>query len=198
MPRNLPLFRSAIAAELDAVHRNWGWLLAWGVLLLVSGLVALTYPIAATVVSVQVFGVLLLIAAGGQLAAAFHSRGWGGVLVAILVGFLYFVGGVILLERPLGGAIVYTVFIAMLLFAVGIVRIASAMVNRFSGWGWTVISGIMSVLLAVLIWQDFPENALWVIGLFVGIDLIFAGVSWIMLALAAKGLPAAPSVTPPA
>ena len=64
----------------------------------------------------------------------------------------------------------------MLLFAVGIVRIASAMVNRFSGWGWTVISGIMSVLLAVLIWQDFPENALWVIGLFVGIDLIFAGV----------------------
>ena len=192
MSTGFPYFRSQAVAELDAIHRMWGWLLAWGVLLIAVGGAALAYPFAATVASVQVFGVLLLFAAAGQFVAAFYSRGWGGVLCAILCGVLYLFGGVVFIERPLLGAAGYTLFLTMLFFAVGIVRITAAVLHRFSGWGWAVLSGGISVLLAVLIWQDFPESALWVIGMFVGIDLIFAGWSWVMTGLAARQLPALP------
>jgi uncharacterized membrane protein HdeD (DUF308 family) len=192
MSTGFPFFRSRVAEELDAIHRTWGWLMAWGVLLMVAGIAAVAYPHAATVASVQVFGVLLLFAAAGQFIAAFYARGWGGVLAAILCGVLYLFGGVVLIERPLLGAAGYTLFMTMLFFAVGIVRITSAVLHRFSGWGWAVLSGGISVLLAVLIWQEFPESALWVIGMFVGIDLIFAGWSWVMTALAARRLPALP------
>ncbi len=195
MSTGFPYFRSAAAAELEAVRRSWGWLVGWGVLLLVAGTAALAYPAAATVISVEVFGVLLLIAAGGQLAAVFfHARGWGGVLTSVLCGVLYFFAGVVLLERPLLGAAGYTLFLAMLFFALGVTRVTAAVVVRFSGWGWAAISGVISVLLAVLIWQNMPGSALWVIGTFVGIDLIFAGWSWVMLGLAARQL--APGTAP--
>jgi uncharacterized membrane protein HdeD (DUF308 family) len=136
-----------------------------------------------------VFGVLLLLAAVGQFAGAFQSQGWGGRLCAVLCAALYLFAGVVLIERPLLGAAGYTLFLTMLFFAVGVVRIAAGVGSRFSGWGWAAVSGGVSILLAVLIWQDLPGSALWVIGTFVGIDLIFAGWSWVMLGMAARRLP---------
>lgn len=189
MSTGFPFFRSAMAAEAEALRRSWGWLLAWGVLLALTGAVAVAYPVLATVASVQVFGVLLLVAAGVHFAGAFAARGWGGVLMAVLCGALYFFAGVVLLERPLLGAAGYTLFLAMLFFAAGVARVVAGLLHRFSGWGWTVLSGVVNIVLAVLIWRDLPESALWVIGLFVGIDLIFAGWGWIMLALGLSQLP---------
>ncbi len=190
MSTGFPYFRSRVAEEHAAIHRVWGWMVGWGALLTVGGIAALAYPAAATVVSVEVFAVLLLFAAAGQFIAAFQSRGWGGGLCAVLCAALYLFAGIVLLERPLLGAAGYTLFLTMLLFAVGIVRVAAAVGARFSGWGWAALSGGISVLLAVMIWRDFPESALWVIGTFVGIDLIFAGWSWVMAGLAARQLPA--------
>jgi uncharacterized membrane protein HdeD (DUF308 family) len=184
-----PFFRSQVAAELDAIHHRWGWLLAWGVLLIIGGIAALTYPVAATVISVKIFGFVLLFAAAGQFIAAFSARGWGGVLAAVLCGVLYLFAGIVLLDRPLLGAAGYTLFLAMMFFAIGIVRIVAAVINQFSGWGWALLSGGIDVLLAMLIWQNYPESALWVIGVFVGIDLIFAGWSLVMTGLAARRLP---------
>lgn len=192
MSTGFPYFRSQVAAELDAIRRVWGWMLAWGVLLTVLGLVALAYPAAATVASVEVFGVLLLFAAAGQFVTAFRARGWGGGLCAVLCAAMYLFAGVVLLERPLLGAAGYTLFLTMFLFAIGVIRVAAAVGARFSGWGWAALSGAISVLLAVMIWRDFPESALWVIGTFVGIDLLFAGWAWVMAGLAARHLPVAP------
>jgi uncharacterized membrane protein HdeD (DUF308 family) len=176
--RHLP----SIADEIAKLRRSWVWLLVWGILLVMIGTVALAYPFMATVSSVMTFGVLLLLAAGVQFSTAFVARGWGGVLMALLVGAFYAFAGVILVGRPGLGAAGFTLFLAMLFFAVGVARIATGLVYQFSGWGWTVINGVVSIFLALLIWQDFPEAALWVIGVFVGIDLILAGWSWIMLA----------------
>ena len=79
MSTGFPYYRSAVEADLQALRRSWGWLLAWGVLVTVAGIVAVGFPVMATVASVQVFGILLIIAAGGQIAGAFMARGWGGV-----------------------------------------------------------------------------------------------------------------------
>ena len=181
----LPRGRAALAA----LHRNWGWLLAFGVVLAAAGAAAILYPVAATIVTVEVFGVFLLVSGGAQLAGAFWARGWDGVLVAVLLGALYPIAGVILLERPALGAAGYTLFLAMFFFASGAIRVGVAVVHRFHGWGWAALGGAVSLLLGLLIWQSFPEAAFWVIGTFVGIDLLFAGLSWVMLALAVKRLP---------
>ena len=82
--------------------------------------------------------------------------------------------------------------LAVFFVAAGVLRVGHALSRRFSGWGWTLLSGAVTLLLGVLIWRDFPESALWVIGTFVGIDLVFNGLSWVMLGLAARALPSGP------
>ncbi|HEX4609950.1 MAG TPA: HdeD family acid-resistance protein [Urbifossiella sp.] len=184
MATGFPFFHTPDRAEAIALRGAWGWLLAWGVLLLVVGTVALVYPALATLVTVEVLGVLLLMAAGAQFGGAFWARGWGGVLYAVLAGLLYLFAGAVLLERPALGAAGYTLFLSMLFFAGGVLRIVAAVSRRFYGYWWNVLSGVVGVLLGLMIWQDFPASTLWVIGTFVGIDLIFAGWAWVMLALA--------------
>jgi uncharacterized membrane protein HdeD (DUF308 family) len=68
--------------------------------------------------------------------------------------------------------------------------ILAAVVMRFPSWGWTVVNGLITLLLGMLMWADWPVSGLWVIGLFVGIEMIFSGWSWVMLALAARRLAA--------
>src|SRR5215510_8885530 len=103
-PTGFPFFRSAVAAELDSIHRLWGWLLGLGIVLIAVGVAAIVYPVTATVATIKVFGILLLVAAVGEFVAAFFARGWSGVLTAVLCGILYLFAGVVLLERPLLGA----------------------------------------------------------------------------------------------
>lgn len=173
----------------ERLHQSWGWLLVWGILMVVAGSCALASPLVATLASVTVFGVLFLIAGGVQFAGAWSARGWEGILMSVLCGLLYLFAGIVLIERPLLGAAGYTLFLAMLFFGVGVARVASGLIHRFPGWGWVVLSGTVSVLLAIFIWRNMPETALWVIGTFVGIDLIFAGWGWIMLAIGVRRLP---------
>ena len=71
----------------------------------------------------------------------------------------------------------------------GIFKIVAALSYRFAAWGWPLVSGIIDVVLGVMIWKEWPASALWVIGLFVGINLIFRGFNWIGLGMALRGLP---------
>lgn len=184
-----PFIRSAVAEEIDHLRRSWGWLLFGGILLVLAGIVALAFPFLATVSSIATIGVLLLVAAVVQIASAFVGRSWGGALMALVCGALYAFAGVVLLRRPLLGAVGFTLFLTLLFFAVGVGRITAALLDRFSGWGWTVLNGVVSITLALLVWRNFPEAAFWVIGMFVGIELIFAGWAWIMLAAGLHHLP---------
>ncbi len=189
MQTGFPFFRSGLESELRRLQGAWFWILLWGILLAVVGTFAVIYPVVATVATVEIFGVLMLIAAGGQIAGAFFARGWGGAVISLLCGVLYFFAGVIFIERPLVSASGFTLFLAMLFVAVGVARIAAAFSTRFAGWGWTLLSGIVTLVLGVMVWRQLPEAALWVIGTFVGIDLIFAGWAWIMLALGVRTIP---------
>jgi len=161
--------------------------------LLVIGTGALLYPALSTAVAVEVFGVMFIIAGVGHFIAAFHARGWGGVLITILCGLLYLFSGIVFVERPFQSAALLTLFLTMLFFALGTFRIATAITAQYSGWGWSVVSGLISILLAVMIWQDYPVSSFWVIGTFVGIDMIFAGWAMVMLALSVKNLPKEPT-----
>jgi len=186
MSTNFPYFLSDASEELSSLRRNSGWLAALGVALIAIGVLAIAYPFAATITTVELFGFLLLIGGAVEAVGSFGARGWGGFLIHLLCGVLAAFFGVLLLDRPLLGAAGYTLVMAMFFFASGLARIIFAVSNRFAGWGWVMLSGGVSLVLGVMIWREMPVATLWVIGTFVGINLIFNGVSWLMLGLAVR------------
>ena len=113
-------------------------------------------------------------------------RNWRGFLVYLLAGILFGVVGLIMMNHPVGAAAGITLMLAAAFMVGGVVRIVVAAVEHFHSWPWVLLNGFISLFLGIYIWRHFPEDTLWVIGLFVGIDLILAGASLIVLALAAR------------
>ena len=111
-----------------------------------------------------------------------------GYFVDLLAGLLYSVAGFLIVTHPAATAMGLTLLIAILLIFGGIFRIAAAITVRFHNGIWLLLHGLVNLLLGSCIWQDWPISGLWVIGLFIGIDMIFNGWSLIMLGLAAKNL----------
>jgi uncharacterized membrane protein HdeD (DUF308 family) len=174
---------------LAELKRNWGWFLGLGVCLIVLGVIALGSSVLATMATVVFIGWLLLI--GGILEAvhAFWRKQWGGFFIDLLTGILYVVVGFLVVANPAATAVTLTLLIALFLMFGGTFRIVVALLLRFPHWGWLVLHGAISLVLGIAIWIRWPWDGLWVIGLFVGIDLIFNGWSLVMLGLAAKQLP---------
>jgi len=106
----------------------------------------------------------------------------------LLSGVLYVVVGFMVLGNPAAGATVLTLLIALFFLIAGAFRIIVALTMRFPEWHWLLANGAITLLLGLLIWKQWPSSALWVIGLFIGIELIFTGSAWVMLSLAARRL----------
>ena len=103
-------------------------------------------------------------------------------MLSIVVGLLF-------LRAPLNALAALTLLLACFLMVDGIFKVVAALAYRFAAWGWSLAGGIIDVILGVMIWQEWPASALWVIGLFVGINLLFRGFNWIALGLALRSLP---------
>jgi uncharacterized membrane protein HdeD (DUF308 family) len=172
---------------MEVLSRNWGWLLALGILMIILGAIAIAAPVAATIAVQFMLGWLLVITGIAEAIHAFMVRGWRGFLLELLSAVLYLGVGILLLVNPLEGALALTIVLAAFLVVEGIFKIIMAMrVRDHDGWGWLLASGILSVILGALIWAQWPASGLWVIGLLVGIQLLFTGWSLVMLALAAR------------
>jgi uncharacterized membrane protein HdeD (DUF308 family) len=176
-------------AEFNVLRRNWGWFLVLGIVLIIVGILAIGAPLCFTLASVMVFGVLLLFGAGIHFVQAILVREWRGFFLHMLVGVLSLIIGMWLVDHPIVGAEVLTLVIAAFLLVGGLFRMVLSLAQRFQGWGWVLINGIISSVLGIMIWRQLPGSALWVIGLFIGIDLIFNGWAWVMLAIASRSAP---------
>lgn len=172
----------------DEVRANWGWLMFMGIALTILGIIGLYMVGTLTLVSILWFGFLVI--AGGVLTLidAFRAEGWKAKLWEILIALLYLAAGIIMVMNPAAGAVWVTIFIAAFLLITGIFRIIIGFQIRdeVKSWGWTVFGGILSILLALMIYAQWPFSGLWVIGLFVAIEMIMQGTSMISIAVAAK------------
>jgi len=182
------LVRRILRHELEAIQGNWGWILALGIILIIVGTIAVAMPFVASLASAVAFGALLVLGGIIQLVGAFWTRDWSGFFLSLLMGVLYLVLGVLFLRDPGDALLAMTLLLACVLMVAGLFRIIGSIMYRFPYWGWTLAGGIINLLLGILIWQQWPAAAIWVIGLFVGIDLIFTGWTWVILALAVKNL----------
>jgi uncharacterized membrane protein HdeD (DUF308 family) len=172
--------------QANSIRKTWGWFLAFGIVQIVAGTLAVGFAFSATLASVVTLGVLLLIAAGAQTAAAIWARNWGGFFLYLLLGVLYAVSGSLTLQYPLLAAESLTLMLAAAFLVGGTYRIVVALVERFPSWGWVLVNGVITIGLGVAIWQQWPTSGLWVLGMLVGIDLIANGVTWLVLAVAAR------------
>ena len=174
---------------LENLRKRWGWFLALGVLLIVLGTVALGSSVFMTLATMVFVGWLMI---GGGVMESIHAftvKDWGGFFMDLLSGILYVVVGFMIVANPGATALALTLLIAMFLIFGGIFRIGTAAIIRFPNWIWLLLHGVVNLLLGIAIWRQFPLSGLWVIGLFVGIDMIFNGWSLVMLGLAAKRIP---------
>jgi len=169
--------------ELAAVRQHWWCFLALGITLVVFGTGALIASPFVSLAAVVVFGFLLI--AGGviQLVSSFWAGQWSGFLLHLLIGVLYLITGYLIVDEPLRSLVNITLIVAMFLLISGLFRIVAALLIRFHDWGWVLLNGMVTLLLGMMIYKHWPSSSLWVIGAFVGIDMLFNGWAWIMLAI---------------
>jgi uncharacterized membrane protein HdeD (DUF308 family) len=177
-------------AGIEEVRKHSTWFLVVGIALVILGMVAIGYTVEMTIVSVMFLGVLLLIAGLFQVVHGFTRRPWSGFFVNLLGGALYAVAGFVMVANPARAAVILTLLIAIILIFAGLLRLVIALSTQLHHRGWLILNGAISIVLGLMIWDAWPVSGLWVIGLFIGIDMIFDGWTEIMLALSARRLPA--------
>jgi uncharacterized membrane protein HdeD (DUF308 family) len=166
---------------------QWGWFLAFGIALVVLGAAAVARSVAATMVTMAFFGWLLLLAAAVEIVAAFWVGHWAGFFQHALAAILYGVLGFIFVLRPAITAEVLTFVMALFFLVGGLFQIVGAGAIGYGGWGWHLLDGVINIALGAMILSSWPTSGLWVIGLFIGIDLIFYGAAWVAVALGLRG-----------
>jgi uncharacterized membrane protein HdeD (DUF308 family) len=138
----------------------------------------------ATVASVLVVGAMMIVAGVAEVFSAFQIKSWGKFLFWVLLGVLYIIAGFTTFENPLLAAALLTLSLGASLVASGVMRIILAFsVKQEAPWVWVLLSGIITLLLGLLILAHWPVSSLYILGLFLGVDLIMAGAAWVGLGL---------------
>lgn len=164
-----------------SLQSKWIWFVGLGVLLLICGVIALGNLLLATVASVYYVGMLMLFGGILYLIHAFQVRGWEHILFWALSGVLYVLAGIFAFINPILASAALTLFLAVALLIAGVFRVfIGRRMKPLKGWGWIVTSGVITALAGVVIALGWPVNSLWVLGLFLAVDLILQG--WTMLA----------------
>ncbi len=169
------------------LRSKWGWFVALGILMLAVGVIALGNVLAATLVSVWVVGIMMLIAGISEIIQAFSVKSWGGFFLWIAGGLLYAVAGVLTFTNPLLAAGILTLLLAASLIASGLARLWVGFKHwSNSGAGWIIFGALITLACGLLIAFRWPVNSLYILGIFLAIDMIFHGWTCIAIGLGLK------------
>lgn len=172
-----PLF-----AGVHELERSWGWILAAGIAMVLAGMIAIGAPLLASALTVLFLGWVLLLTGVVEVAHSFGIRRWGGFVLSLLLGILdIVVGGLMLTQVGLALEVV-TLLLAVMLTVGGLFRMVASVAARVPNWGWSFVAGLASFIVGLMIWRMGPTAATWVIGLYVGIALVFRGWAYVVMA----------------
>jgi uncharacterized membrane protein HdeD (DUF308 family) len=172
------------SVRLQPLRAKWGWIVALGVVYVLVGLVALGSVVMATVASVLVVGIMMVAGGMAEVFNAFQVRTWGKFVLWLLLGGLYIVAGIATFQNPLLAAVVLTFLLGLALVASGGMRLFLAFGMRESTpWIWAAVSGAITLILGLVILARWPVSSVYVLGIFLAIDLVIAGASWIGIGL---------------
>jgi uncharacterized membrane protein HdeD (DUF308 family) len=166
-----------------------GGSIVWAILLIIFGFLAIALPFATSWGVVVVIAWLIVFSGGFQFIHAFQSHGVGHILWKLLVAVLYLIVGLYFLLHPVLGVAAFTFALAIFFVVEGIFDLVAYFQGRRApGSGWILFDGIVTLILGLLVWRQWPSSSLWVIGTLVGISMIFTGMTRLMLSLAARRL----------
>ncbi|WOS63638.1 HdeD family acid-resistance protein [Sinorhizobium fredii] len=169
------------------VAAKWGWFVALGVLLIMAGGIAFGNLLMATVASVYYVGLIMLIGGLLNLAHAYQVKDWGGFLFWVLSGGLYAAAGLFAFINPLLASSILTILMAIALIVAGAFRMwVGFRLSPLGGWGWIVIGGLVTLIAGLVIAAGWPVNSLWILGLFLAVDLVMQGLALIAFGVLVK------------
>jgi uncharacterized membrane protein HdeD (DUF308 family) len=174
---------------LGAAAKVPGALIGLGILFIVLGMIGVAGQVFFSLVSVNVLGIFLF--SGGVLQAihAFQSSGWKSVSVQIIFAILYIAAAIYVWAFPIPALEAITLWLAAIFFVTGVLRFIAAFQHRhFGEWFWLAISAAISILMGVLIMNNFPSSSLWLPGLLIAIELLLQGWSLLFIGFAARSL----------
>ena len=167
----------------EQLRANWGWFLTFGTVAVLAGLAALAITEFATLVSVVTVGVLVAIVGLIEIVLGFRARGWGQAIYWEISGLFYVAAGIFAWAEPVQASVVLTLLLGAGLLATGVVRTVAGLRHHDKMRGPLILSGAVTVLLGIVIVTGWPANSLFVLGMLLGIELVFSGVTWIFFAL---------------
>ncbi len=172
--------------EKEELHRRWFWFLAVGIGLIFFGAFAISWATVTTMSLILVLSWLLTISGLVLIIHTLGRRSRTGFFPNLLSGILYLLVGMLMLGNPGMSAAMLTLLIAMFLIVSGAFITVSAIVSAWPGRGWMLFQGIISLILGMSIYRQWPLSGLWVIGMFVGIEMMLNGSGLVMLGLSVR------------
>ncbi len=177
----------SIAEALGRLGDRWGMVVAFGLIMLLLGFMALGLVLSATIATVLVIGGFMIATGLLEIVMGFSAETWGRLFIWIIAGLLYLAAGVVAVSQPLLAASIFTLMLGAGLVATGIVRIVLAFQLPPEQSKWLVVlSGVITLLVGLAIIAGWPGNSFFILGVFLAVDLMFYGVGWISFGLALR------------
>ena len=179
-----------VMVDMEELPKKWGWMLALGILLLLAGSLGLYMSVAVTIMTVLLFGALIL--AGGALSLVQtivdREETWQGQLFHVLLAVFYIISGALVLANPMAASAVLTLMLGAMFAAMGVTRLTYGFRCRKNGWKWIlpIMIGLVDLIFAFILVVSWPVSGLWVIGLFVSVELLMYGWMLTFTALAVR------------
>jgi uncharacterized membrane protein HdeD (DUF308 family) len=181
-------YRASLGAGETLFMSDWFWWLVVGGIMLIGGVVALSNPFAATVTAESIAGGFFVLGGVVQVVAFFRSKRWSERIWALLLAIVFLGLGLALLANPLAGILSLTLIAAIWFLASGLTKVYASFSIRGTGYFWPVmISGVISIALALMTFSNFPQSAAVLLGVLLGVELLSSGVTLVSYALFARG-----------
>ena len=182
----LPSLPTASSGCIERLRHRWAWFVALGALIAAMGVAALVLVVSATIASVYIVALFMIIAGGGEIVFAFGARSWARFFLWVVAGVAYIVVAAFALAQPLMAAAVFTLLLGAAMFVTGLIRIYVATQLNKDVRTIVLLAGIVTSVVGLIVLIGWPANSFVVLGVLLGLDLLFWGGSWITLGLRMK------------
>jgi uncharacterized membrane protein HdeD (DUF308 family) len=181
------------AKLVDGIKKNAGLTVVIGIITVIAGMLALSSPFIAGVSISILVGAMLAISGVSQCFLAFKAGAFGRALMVFVVGVLMTIVGVYMMNQPVAGLATLTIILMSYLLATGALEIiVSLQLKPASGWGVELFNGIVTLLLGIMLWRQFPLSGAWAIGVLFGIKMIYSGWAFVFIGRNVRKMAAAP------
>ena len=164
---------------MEKLRHRWGWFVALGALAILLGVAALGLVVHATITTVYIIAIFMIIAGGSEITVGLNAKTWGRFFLWIVAGLFYIVAGAFALAQPVHAAVIFTLMLGTALLAAGVMRIYIGTHMASHARTMVVLGGVVTAIVGLFVIMGWPTNSLVMLGTLLGVDLLFTGTMWV-------------------